>query len=269
MRGARRLGRCPSTPLARHLSGRRRGAQLHRGGPAPRPHPVGGLADDWPARAAVRPDADRPQAEAAGLDRRRHGAMRSGRSAARGGALCRADGAGITGAQAADRALGLINSAFRLLTPALGVLRLHADQLSILSGLTDAHRQGLLNRSLDISIATDAIEDVDGLERYPILEKPYILLLPRGWRDNGAIDLARFAAELPFIRYTERRAADRALSAAPAPQSRPARPMMQRRAWRRWSRRGSAGPRCASATCRRPRTRSDARRCRRRGSPAI
>ena len=77
MRGARRLGRCPSTPLARH-SGRRRGAQLHRGGPAPRPHPVGGLADDWPARAAVRPDADRPQAEAAGLDRRRHGAMRSG-----------------------------------------------------------------------------------------------------------------------------------------------------------------------------------------------
>jgi len=166
--------------------------------------------------------------------------------------------------------IGLIDSAFPLLAPALGVeLRLHADQLSILSGLTDAHRQGLLNRSLDISIATDAIEDVDGLERYPILEKPYILLLPRGWRDNGAIDLARFAAELPFIRYTERRAADRALSAAPAPQSRPARPMMQRRAWRRWSRRGSAGPRCASATCRRPRTRSDARRCRRRGSPAI
>jgi len=101
--------------------------------------------------------------------------------------------------------IGLIDSAFPLLAPALGVeLRLHADQLSILSGLTDAHRQGLLNRSLDISIATDAIEDVDGLERYPILEKPYILLLPRGWRDNGAIDLARFAAELPFIRYTER-----------------------------------------------------------------
>jgi hypothetical protein len=86
--------------------------------------------------------------------------------------------------------------------------------------------RGLLNRSLDISIATDAIEDVDGLERYPILEKPYILLLPRGWRDNGAINLARLAAELPFIRYTERShmgAADRALSAAPAPQH-PARP---------------------------------------------
>src|SRR5262249_12947720 len=52
--------------------------------------------------------------------------------------------------------IGPIDSTFPLLAPALGVeLRLHADQLSILSGLTDAHRQGLLNRSLDISIATD------------------------------------------------------------------------------------------------------------------
>src|SRR5436190_21985790 len=47
----------------------------------------------------------------------------------------------------------------------------------ILSGVSDAHRQGLVRRMLDISIAGDAMEDVDGLERHPILQEPYVLLL--------------------------------------------------------------------------------------------
>ncbi len=101
--------------------------------------------------------------------------------------------------------IGLIDSLFPLLAPVLGIeLRGYADQLSILSGLTDAHRQGLANRTLDVAMTPDAMDELDGMERYPILEEPFILLLPRGYGGKEAIDLARLAAELPFIRYTDR-----------------------------------------------------------------
>jgi len=101
--------------------------------------------------------------------------------------------------------IGLIESLLPLLAPALGIeLRFYAEQLSILSGVSDAHRQGLVRRMLDIAIAGDAMEDVDGLERHPILQEPYVLLLPRSYGVRGHIDLKRLAAELPFVRYTER-----------------------------------------------------------------
>src|SRR5262249_12474356 len=124
--------------------------------------------------------------------------------------------------------IGLIDSAFPLLAPALGVeLRLHAEQLSILSGLTDAHRQGLLNRSLDISIATDAIKDVDGLgwSAIPFSRRP----ISCSCRAAGATPARPPwrcpppSCPLSAIPSARIRAADRALSAAPAPQH-PARP---------------------------------------------
>jgi DNA-binding transcriptional LysR family regulator len=101
--------------------------------------------------------------------------------------------------------VGMIDSLFPLLAPVLGVeLRAYTDQLSIMSGLSDAHRDGLIERSIDVAISTDALEDIDGLERYPLLEDPYILLLPASRRGKESASLASLAAALPFVRYTER-----------------------------------------------------------------
>ena len=48
------------------------------------------------------------------------------------------------------------------------------------------------------------MDDIDGLDRFVLLHEPFILLLPvtRRGKDNG--NLARLAAELPFIWYTDR-----------------------------------------------------------------
>ncbi|MFI4988349.1 MAG: LysR family transcriptional regulator [Alphaproteobacteria bacterium] len=101
--------------------------------------------------------------------------------------------------------VGMIDSLFPLLAPVLGVeLRAFAEQFSILAGLSDPHREAFLGRSIDIIMTSDAIEDVDRLDRFPLLQEPYILLLPasRGGEHND--DLGLIARELPFIRYTER-----------------------------------------------------------------
>ncbi|MFS8086327.1 MAG: LysR family transcriptional regulator [Acidobacteriota bacterium] len=101
--------------------------------------------------------------------------------------------------------IGLIESLFPVLAPVLGVeLRPYAHQLSMLSGLSFFHRQALLQRSIDISITPEPMYELDGLERFVLLQEPFVLLLPANRRgeDNG--DLARLAAELPFIWYTDR-----------------------------------------------------------------
>jgi DNA-binding transcriptional LysR family regulator len=101
--------------------------------------------------------------------------------------------------------IGLIDSLFPVLAPVLGVeLRAYSNQLSMLSGLSDFHRQALLQRNIDVSITPEPMYDIDGLDRFALLHEPFILLLPvtRRGKDNG--DLARLAAELPFIWYTDR-----------------------------------------------------------------
>jgi DNA-binding transcriptional LysR family regulator len=101
--------------------------------------------------------------------------------------------------------IGLIESLFPVLAPVLGIeLRPYAHQLSMLSGVSHFHREGLLQRSIDISITPEPMYEVDGLDRFALLEEPFILLLPasRQGRDNS--DLSRLAAELPFIWYTDR-----------------------------------------------------------------
>jgi len=101
--------------------------------------------------------------------------------------------------------IGAVDSFFTYFAPALGAeLRNDAGQLSLWTGNTEHHAAALLNRDLDIAIIGDALEDVDGLERFELLEEYFILLLPesRRARDNSA--LAPLAAELPLIRYTSR-----------------------------------------------------------------
>lgn len=101
--------------------------------------------------------------------------------------------------------VGLIESLFPVLAPVLGVeLRAFANQLSMLSGLSYFHRQALLQRNLDVCITPEPMYDIEGLDRYFLLNEPFILLLPVTRRGKDNNDLARLAAELPFIWYTDR-----------------------------------------------------------------
>jgi DNA-binding transcriptional LysR family regulator len=101
--------------------------------------------------------------------------------------------------------IGIVDSLFAPLASILGVkFRGSVDQLSISSGFTEAHRARLLSRDIDIAIGADAIEDVDELERFVLVEEPFILLLPAGRRDRGRSDLMQLSKELPFVRYGER-----------------------------------------------------------------
>ena len=101
--------------------------------------------------------------------------------------------------------IGLIESLFPVLAPVLGVeLRPYAHQVSMLSGLSHFHREELLQRTIDISITPEPMYEVDGLDRFVLLHEPFILLLPATRRGKDNSDLARLAAELPFIWYTDR-----------------------------------------------------------------
>lgn len=101
--------------------------------------------------------------------------------------------------------IGIIDSLFSAVAPALGIeLKTQVEQLSLWSGLTEAHNTAFTRRNLDIVVTQDALEDIDGLERFPLLREPYVLLLPSERQVRGIGDLVTLAAQLPLIRYTAR-----------------------------------------------------------------
>jgi DNA-binding transcriptional LysR family regulator len=74
--------------------------------------------------------------------------------------------------------------------------------LSISSGLARIVRQGLLERSLDLIITNDPLEDVDGVVRHAILTEPYFVVLPRALDGAAATgDLASLSRSLPLVRW--------------------------------------------------------------------
>lgn len=79
------------------------------------------------------------------------------------------------------------------------------SRLSFRSGLTHDQAQGLLDRSLDVIITGDAMDELDGLERYPIVCEPYLLLLPPNVDvASGEIDLRQLARSYALIRFSAR-----------------------------------------------------------------
>lgn len=77
--------------------------------------------------------------------------------------------------------------------------------LSFRSGLAHDQGEGLMNRSLDVIITGDPMDDVDGLSRYSILSEPYLLVLPQQIASaEGEPDLKRLALNYPFIRFSAR-----------------------------------------------------------------
>ena len=102
--------------------------------------------------------------------------------------------------------VGLVDSLSRvLMAPLAKFLASRADRVSILSGLTASHVDGLLTRRLDIFIGVDELADLDGLERIALSAEPYILASPKSMaapKEPG--DLALRATRLPLVRFSAR-----------------------------------------------------------------
>lgn len=84
-------------------------------------------------------------------------------------------------------------------------MRDRAEHLTLWSGLSPLQRDALMSRDLDAIVTTDAFDDLDEVERHPLVREPYILIAPRFLVPGGEdIQLARLAKAAPLIRYTAR-----------------------------------------------------------------
>lgn len=102
--------------------------------------------------------------------------------------------------------IGMIDSFAATTGPAI-VKRLtqSASQVMVWSGLAYGHAQALLNRQVDIIVTTDALDDVDGLARRPILSEPFVVVVPAARADAfAAMDLRQLAQAAPLIRFSGR-----------------------------------------------------------------
>ncbi len=80
-----------------------------------------------------------------------------------------------------------------------------AGDLFISQGLTPAHINDLQERRVDLVVSGDALDEIDGLFRFPLLTEKFVLLLPEASRWNPSSGkLADLARSLSFIRYSSR-----------------------------------------------------------------
>lgn len=77
-----------------------------------------------------------------------------------------------------------------------------ATRLTFRSGLAQDQSRALLARELDLIVTSDAMDDVDGLERQPLFSEPFLLLLPTELPARTATDLKQLANQYPLVRYS-------------------------------------------------------------------
>lgn len=101
--------------------------------------------------------------------------------------------------------VGLVDSLTRALTvPVTSHLLKTVAQVSIFSGLTVSHADGIINRNVDVSIGIDALEDMEGIERHPLIQEPFVLMAPKSVPGEAMTNLEALAQELPLVRYSSR-----------------------------------------------------------------
>ncbi|WP_371345080.1 LysR family transcriptional regulator [Ancylobacter sp. IITR112] len=101
---------------------------------------------------------------------------------------------------------GLVDSLARvLMAPLARALGEKAEQVSLLSGLTASHAGALLTRQLDVLVGADALDEIEGLERWPLLTEPYLLLMPLAVPAPASpAALEELARTLPLVRFSAR-----------------------------------------------------------------
>ena len=94
--------------------------------------------------------------------------------------------------------IGIIDSFASTVGPSLiRSLLSQVERLSFRSGLAHDQAEGLLSRNLDLIISSDAMDDVDSLDRYPILTEKLAAA-------NATPELKKLATEHSLIRFSAR-----------------------------------------------------------------
>ena len=79
------------------------------------------------------------------------------------------------------------------------------SRLSFRSGLAHDQAAGLLDRSLDVIVTSDAMDELDGLERFQILSEPYLLVMPEKMPSAAAeLGVRELADRYSLIRFSAR-----------------------------------------------------------------
>jgi DNA-binding transcriptional LysR family regulator len=101
---------------------------------------------------------------------------------------------------------GLVDSLSRaLMGPVAARLGEIADQVSVLSGLTASHANALLTRQLDLLIGADDLEEIEGLERWPLLTEHYVLLAPAHLTQPQSVaDIEALGRASALVRFSAR-----------------------------------------------------------------
>jgi DNA-binding transcriptional LysR family regulator len=109
------------------------------------------------------------------------------------------------GARLQEMRIGLVDSFAAAVGPALmKVLLDHAAGLTVWSGLTANLAGAFLQRKVDMIIANDPLDDVDGLDRHELMAESYLLLAPASIAIEGNdATLAALARNHTMIRYRE------------------------------------------------------------------
>jgi DNA-binding transcriptional LysR family regulator len=98
--------------------------------------------------------------------------------------------------------IAMAESMANLLTaPLLQALGNRSERWRIRSGISLSHHSAFLSRKIDMLITGSGnLEDVEQLERHPILEEEYVLIFPASY--SGPVDPVEAIAQMPFIRYS-------------------------------------------------------------------
>ncbi len=100
--------------------------------------------------------------------------------------------------------VALIPSLATLLTPVLierAKSLYQVQSISLYADLSNAHRQMIRSRQVDLLVTSQAFYDLDGLARRQILNESFLLVLPPDCKDYDG-DLERLSTRLPMVRFS-------------------------------------------------------------------
>jgi DNA-binding transcriptional LysR family regulator len=119
----------------------------------------------------------------------------------------RSDVRQITAQPLPNLRIAMFGTLARTLAPALvkAVVQkqLPIETISILRGMAVQHARDLPRREVDIVISSNALVDIDGLERHDLIHERFLVIAPKGELSRQD-SLREMAARLPMIRYSAR-----------------------------------------------------------------
>jgi len=100
--------------------------------------------------------------------------------------------------------IGMLASIATTLTSRLvdvGRKRFGISEITMHAGISSDHQNLLRSRRADLVVTSDALYDVDGLERHPILRESFLLVTPKDYK-GPVDDLAALSRKLPLVRFS-------------------------------------------------------------------